>query len=159
MKYVKNAWMMENDFGIFLTNFNGDFVFSWVWDLVNDWKTFYDPQGRCLNSSCTLNSPVKPKSNFKNMWVSWVLVWLGYAAFLSKGTRVCILICIWVIRSKKIDPKSMNWWIGYLIFHAIIFKSFHAHLVQIMANLARFFPNLIIHNILRLFHAQKDSKN
>ena len=25
---------------------------------MNDWKTFYDPQGRCLNNSFALNQPL-----------------------------------------------------------------------------------------------------
>ena len=68
-----------------------------------------------------------------------------------------IYTCEW-LGLRKLIKESLNWWYNIWFFMLLFFQSFSCKLSPNHVQSPRYFPNLIIHKILRLFYAQKDSK-
>ena len=68
-------------------------------------------------------------------------------------TRVSMYIYVWVIRVEKLIQRTFVLMKRYLIFMAYIFQSFSCKFASNHVQLPRLFPNLIMHEILSVFHA------
>ena len=126
---------------------------SCVRDNGFDQKTFLEVSGRRWNEFLALKSLANVFSVLEFFDKSASFIMLFWRSWEVVNIRVSMYICTGMIRVRNWIKKSMNWWREYLIFHAIIFQSFSCKFASNHVQLPRFFPNLIMHEILSVSHA------
>ena len=127
LKIAKNAWFMMYECKKF--SVQGIIVLTFLGVRMDDFDLymFLEASGTQWHKYLGLN---RPRRWFLDLSFSWKipsLFWDFWRSFQVMGTRVSMCICMWVIRSKNLSQRIKELMKQYLIFHAIIFKSFSCY--------------------------------